>query len=527
MKPYNIEIFDRNLNYKYSALIDPEEFAYSEDFMDPVKNTVNLPKDFNPSVLDPSDERAPRGWYIRIFEGDFEIQGIVTVFESDENGGKLTFSQMITRLDLNMLVNTGGISQGTIENYIKSLIQAEFINTSDQKQKIYGLSTVTTSSSTTGTFAYTDTDNSQVAIDFLDDLVYPAFELYSIVTDVRFNPQTKTISISIGKKNSQMTVEADLPNISSSSFTIQKYSKEINKIDAYDIYASPPTRYNYYLHPDGTWNSDASNNRIAPVVNAISLLNGWAAAKAVIDARLASEYEVFCELNENYRTLTDSEYTTLKAFAAKVAPAYLIDHQLSAPSITGASSTTIGTTTYSTSKSRYSEYYSGFYWEDDIDGQPISRLRIEDTNCHIHTMLNATVTTSRIAFNQTFTDTATYQKPFTNQLASSGLSAYKKTTGYEDEIRAVYNSAVNAAMQDRAKALFAKNKYSNLIELSMLANDSMIKPLEREMGTAATIIHDGVAYSSILSGREIRNGIATLTFGTIRLELTSYLKGRY
>jgi hypothetical protein len=526
MKPYNIEIFDRNLNYKYSALIDPEEFAYSEDFMDPVKNTVNLPKDFNPSVLDPSDERAPRGWYIRIFEGDFEIQGIVTVFESDENGGKLTFSQMITRLDLNMLVDTGGISQGTIENYIKNLIQAEFINTSDQKQKIYGLSTVTTSSSTTGTFAYTDTDDSQVIIDFLNDLVYPAFELYSIVTDVRFNPQTKTISINIGQKNSHMTVEADLPNISSSSFTIQKYSKEINKIDAYDIYASPPTRHNYYLHPDGTWSSDASTNRITPVINAVSLVNGWAVAKAVIDAQLAAQYETFCALNENYRRLTTSEKSTLDAFATKAAAAYVADHQLSAPSVTGASEVSIGRTTYTTQQNYYDEYLSGLYWSDDVVEQR-SRLEGEYTSCHVHTMLRATVTSSRVAYNQTFTDTATYQKPFTNQLASSGLSAYKKTTAYEDEIRAVYNSAVNAAMQDRAKALFAKNKYSNLIELTMLANDSMIKPLEREMGTAATIIHDGVAYSSILSGREIRNGLATLTFGTIRLELTSYLKGRY
>lgn len=525
MKPYNIEIFDRSLNFKYSALLDPEEFAYSEDVMDPVKNTVRLPKDFNPATLDPSDSRAPRGWYIRIFEGDFEIQGIVTVFESEEDRGKLTFSQMITRLDLNMLVNTGGISQGTIENYIKSLIEAEFINTSDNTQKIYGLSTVTTSSSTTGTLAYTDTDESQVAIDFLDDLVYPAFELYSIITEVRFNPQTKTISINIGKKNSQVTIEADLPNISSSSFTIQKYSKEVNKIDAYDIFQSPPTRFSYYLHPDGTWNSTDSN-RIAPVINAIALVDGWSVAKAVIDAQLAEQYAVFCELNENFRRLTVEEKTTLDAFAAKVAPAYIAEHPLTAPSISGASSTTIGRTSYSTSRDYYDEYAYEFYWQDDVIEQR-SRLQANYRSCNIHVMMKATVSTERVAYGQTWTAGPILQKPFTNQLASSGLSLYKKTTAYDDEIRAVYNSAVNAAMQDRAKALFSKNKYSNLIELTMLANDSMIKPLECEMGTDAAIIHKGAAYSSILSGREIKNGLTTLTFGTIRLELTSFLKGRY
>lgn len=34
MKPFNVEIFDRNLNYKYSYLLDSSEFNYSEDAID-------------------------------------------------------------------------------------------------------------------------------------------------------------------------------------------------------------------------------------------------------------------------------------------------------------------------------------------------------------------------------------------------------------------------------------------------------------------------------------------------------------
>jgi hypothetical protein len=198
MKPYNVEIFDRNLNFKYSALLDADDFSASEDAMDPVKNTVNLPKDFVPLQLDPTDPRAPRGWYVRILGEEMEVQGIVTAFESDEEKGRLTFSQMITRLDLNMLVGVGDISaSNSIESYIKQLITAEFINSADAKQVIPGLTTVTTTTSTTGTFDYTDTDDETAIIDFLDDIVYPAFELYSIVTNVRFDPQTKTINITI------------------------------------------------------------------------------------------------------------------------------------------------------------------------------------------------------------------------------------------------------------------------------------------------------------------------------------------
>jgi hypothetical protein len=66
-----------------------------------------------------------------------------------------------------------------------------------------------------------------------------------------------------------------------------------------------------------------------------------------------------------------------------------------------------------------------------------------------------------------------------------------------------------------------------LIELSALATDPMINPLDMQMGRIVEIIHDGVIYNSVLSGREVASGVVKLIFGTIRLELTSYLKGRY
>lgn len=526
MKPFNVEIFDRNINYKYSYLLDPSEFSYSEDAMDPVKNTIPTPAGFSPSELDPNDGRAPRGWYVRILNDETEIQGVITVYESGEKRGKLTFSQMITRLDLNMLVNVGDLTLYTIENYIKKLITDEFINSSDDKQVIPGLSTVTVTSSTTGTFNYTDTDDSQVAIDFLDDIVYPAFELYSIVTEVKFNPQSKTVSISIGQKNATVrTIEADLPNISASSFVIQKYSKEINKIDAFDTAQDPPTRTSFYLHPGGSWDTDEDNNRIVPIVNSIVQIDGYSVAKAMLDAQLNEQYLAFAAMNEEHRPLTTAEKSALDAFAAKVCPAYAANNPLPAPSISGSDSVAIGSTSYTTTSQYYEEYASSFYWEDD----PIemrARLRASYTSCRVHTMLRALVTARR-TYGQQWTDMAYAQKPFTNQLAQTGLGLYKKTAAYEAEIDAIYNQALSEAMQARAGALFAKNKYSNLIELSMLADDTMIEPLSMELGNAFSIIHKGASYASILSGRSWSKGLATLTFGTIRLELTSFLKGRY
>ncbi|TCL60581.1 hypothetical protein EDD76_102279 [Kineothrix alysoides] len=70
---------------------------------------------------------------------------------------------------------------------------------------------------------------------------------------------------------------------------------------------------------------------------------------------------------------------------------------------------------------------------------------------------------------------------------------------------------------------FANLAYSNLIELTMIKGDSLIKPEEMEFGQVVNIISDGVSYRSILTGRE--TGSETkLIFGTVRLDLTKILR---
>jgi ABC-type uncharacterized transport system ATPase component len=53
----------------------------------------------------------------------------------------------------------------------------------------------------------------------------------------------------------------------------------------------------------------------------------------------------------------------------------------------------------------------------------------------------------------------------------------------------------------------------------------MIKPLDIKMGQNVDIIHNGAAYSTLLTGRKITAGAVVLIFGKVRLELTKILKG--
>lgn len=78
----------------------------------------------------------------------------------------------------------------------------------------------------------------------------------------------------------------------------------------------------------------------------------------------------------------------------------------------------------------------------------------------------------------------------------------------------------------KAQKTFNKNKYDNLIELTVMNDDELMEPWVIKMGQVVNVISEGISYGSILTGREMKNNVTTLIFGTIRQELTKYLKGR-
>lgn len=84
-------------------------------------------------------------------------------------------------------------------------------------------------------------------------------------------------------------------------------------------------------------------------------------------------------------------------------------------------------------------------------------------------------------------------------------------------------SSFNSAAISEAYNTFANLSYSNLIELTMMNGDSLVKPEQMEFGQVVDIISDGVSYRSILTGRE-RGKETVLIFGTVRLDLTKILR---
>lgn len=82
------------------------------------------------------------------------------------------------------------------------------------------------------------------------------------------------------------------------------------------------------------------------------------------------------------------------------------------------------------------------------------------------------------------------------------------------------------AAQLAADRQFDQASYSNLIELTVLNSDPLVKPGELEIGREVYIISGGQIYTSMLTGKTV--GLTTkLIFGSIRLDLTQLIKERF
>lgn len=526
MKPYEVTIFDRKFNFEYSTIIDFSELEYNRDLVTPEKSTVRIPTDYDPT-------ESIKGYYIRINGNGEEYQGVITSFARGAERSTVTYSDPVAALNLNMLIAVAEHKTEPLETYIRDLIRRAVLNNDDPEQVMYGLTSVIASGTTSGALPYADTSEEYVTVNLLTDIIYPAFNAYGIVTKVTIDFEAQTIAIRVGATwGSARTIEADLPSVSSSSFTF-KATKAINKINMNDIHYTPPSVVNYYLHGDGSWDTDPNTDRIAPVVNTVQTFDGWKVTKNIVDVDLSDKIDRFKTLAALSRDLTSSEKNELDTLAAKFLPSYIAENPLSAPSITGSDngSISIGSTWYLTERMDFEEYNSGAYWLDEED--LTSRLVVETTNFTGHVLLRARVDARRTreeevdgAVNRVVNEGHfDYQKPVTSQMIGQALTTYKNSSSYTQEIESKYVQSVKAEMTSRARLIFSQNDYNSLIELTFMRDDTLANPLTLEVGKKVNVIHKGRTYESILTGKKVTSEHVKLIFGKVRLELTKILKG--
>lgn len=291
MKPYNVEIFNRQFELLAHTNVDDIKIDY--DYLKPNDSEIEIRlgafydtfaaqavipeakgmlKALSIPELEGLMDAVGVGAYIRLQRDDTDIFGVITSVTNAEDAlltkvGIQPFPSAIFSTEI--LFDTN--QQGTValETVIANLITSSWINNTDTLQNIPGLSVTTTSSTVAwGMNLKSDTEGMHhCIIDFYDVLIRRALEEYGIAIDTTVDFQNGNIEITIGKVVGTQTIEADLPNVFEKTFLINESSKNTNKLDVYNT-ANYSSVITYYKHTDGSYDT-TNNNRLYPVVREV------------------------------------------------------------------------------------------------------------------------------------------------------------------------------------------------------------------------------------------------------------------
>lgn len=288
MKPYNIEIFNRQfellahtnvddieIEYDYLSPNDSELVVRLKGFYDTFSSQAVIPegggflKALSIPQLEGLMDDVGVGAYIRMQRDDTDIFGVITAVETADDPlltklGIMPFPAAIFSTQIVFDTN----QQGTValETVIANQITAGWISNADTLQNIPNLSVTTTSNTVSwGMNLKSDTEGMHhCVIDFYDVLIRRALEEYGIAIQTSVDWANDSIEITIGKVIGTQTIEADLPNVFDKTFLINESSKNTNKLNVYNT-ADYTTVITYYKHTDGSYDT-TNTDRIYPVV---------------------------------------------------------------------------------------------------------------------------------------------------------------------------------------------------------------------------------------------------------------------
>lgn len=264
MRQYNVEIFDRDMNYVSNTSC--EDASIKEDYLDPEKYSVEL-YDVNPRI----------NYFIHFQSDELDHIGIIESYEEKANKlTKVSVSELASLFDVDVIEDVSKIGVGTMEEYIKDWIEKLFIDGDTEMRLPLDI----TISSTTPDWLIEyecinepDEDEPEPTmraceLTLFDDIILPAFNKYQIVLDYSIDLNRKRIHIDIGKNTAApMVIESDMTNILDKKVIIRKAAKQTNLVIVYDEedYTRSVT---YYLHPDGSFDKN-NRDRVSPVLYSV------------------------------------------------------------------------------------------------------------------------------------------------------------------------------------------------------------------------------------------------------------------
>lgn len=265
MSQCSVDFFDTKLNFIYHDDIDTP--GIDMDYLTPESSQIEVSQ----------TNDIPVRSLVRI-EGHDNFVGVVDDVNRGEGVTTISVKPFSMMFDQPVLFDCnwqygGGSSPKPLEQTIADLIATYWLNSSDSSQNM-PLDIHTTSTTTNWTFGLvgdrsdddeaTSANNHQCIVEFYDTILQNALTRYRVAIESEFDFAQMKIKVSIGVPIETQMIEADMEDVKVIEFTIGKLQSDLNKLEIWNEDNYTEKTY-YYLHTDGTYDTNGTIDRITPV----------------------------------------------------------------------------------------------------------------------------------------------------------------------------------------------------------------------------------------------------------------------
>ena len=323
----NVEFYDSKLNFIYND--STETIEIDLDYLTPESTTFRIGQ----------TNAIPVKSYAR-FEEQNNYLAVVDSVKQGDGYTDITVKPLPMLFDQSVLFDirwqystSGSDNAKTLERTIADLIDQYWISSSDSQQNL-PLNIITTSNTTNWSFGFVGDEKEKnfCIVEFYDGILQNALIRYRVALTTELDLDNNRINVYIGAPSGTKIIETMFPEVDVIEFTIGKMEMDTNKMEIWNTDNYTEKIY-YYLHNDGTYDTDGERDRITPInMEVISVAperNGDdVITKSFADVAAEQAKQKFDDIKwRNYIELDVGLENIFKANDLKIGQVVNIDHQ--------------------------------------------------------------------------------------------------------------------------------------------------------------------------------------------------------
>ncbi len=268
MQQYSIEFFDREFNFIYRDTA--VNLVVDDDYLSPAQNSVEIGP-----ITD-----IKYGYFIRVIREDEEFFGVVIESSPGKYKTTVRYAPFLSVFDEDILFDTDyqlkrvdgvvngvtqKVNQYSLEQVIKTYIDAEYVNNSDTLQNLPIVVSIGSTTKPWGFNIKSDAEDQHHAIIGLYRvLIVNAMKQYGIALNVRPDYEVKKIFITISTNRDVVDIDGSLDNIVIKTLKLNDRPSGTNKLVVYDSSDLTRAPIIFYVYTNREWGVD-NTDRISPV----------------------------------------------------------------------------------------------------------------------------------------------------------------------------------------------------------------------------------------------------------------------